>query len=144
MLCKAWVTQRIPLLIIFPRPSRNKIFERISQIFLPYPKCSEFETGEGCTHWCKVPASWAAPKLIQHLKKRFSLFGGQAQQQWVSPQTHTFTLLSSDRHRPVHLHLNYFFRRVSTSFFFAYGKTYENIQWRKGLNKSKVLLKIDL
>lgn len=38
----------------------------------------------------------------------------------------------------------FFFRRVSASFYFAYGKTHENIQWREGLNKPKVLLKAKL
>lgn len=77
-------------IIIFPKLRRSKIFERKKNLCLPFPKFGKFETGEGCTHLCKVPASGAVPKLIQYLKKRLSLVGGQTQQQWVSPHTHSF------------------------------------------------------
>lgn len=51
------VTERIPLLIIFLGPRGSKIFERKKKNFLLYPKFGKFETEEGYTHLCEVPAS---------------------------------------------------------------------------------------
>lgn len=64
------VTERIPLLIIFLGPRGSKIFERKKKNFLPYPKFGKFETEEGYTHLCEVPASWTVPKMHSTLAKK--------------------------------------------------------------------------